>query len=189
MSPQIAPEFVDRIMALRPALLRNAAFLVGQRALGSPEDYVQDTLVTALSCADRYEDTNLSGWLTTILHGHIRNASRRAHVRTSVPLSPTGTVDGDAEVIEVPIAAVQEQKLDLADAMEALGTLSAVDQEIILLARIEELSLEEIAARLGVQLGTLYTRLSRATTRLRAAYDADPAAAHMSVCVPRRHAA
>lgn len=189
MSPKIAPEFVDRVMALRPALLRNAAFLIGQRPLGSPEDYVQDTLVTALSCADRYQEGSLSGWLTAILHGHIRNARRRARVRTSMLMPPPGTVDGNSEVIDVPIAASQELRLDLDDVMAALRTLSSADQEIIWLARIEGLLPEEIAAQLGMQLSTVYSRLSRATTKLRAAYDADPAAATMRASAHRRRAA
>jgi RNA polymerase sigma factor (sigma-70 family) len=189
-SPRFAPEFVERIMALRPALRRQAAFLIGKRTqIGSPDDFLQDTIITALKGADRFADDNMSGWLMAILHGHVRNARRRAHVRTSVPLSPAGTADGDADMIEVPVAATQELKLDVDDALAALRTLPAADQEIIWLARIEELSHEEIAARLGLPLGTLHARLSRATARLRAAYEAEPDAAKTIACASRRRAA
>jgi RNA polymerase sigma factor (sigma-70 family) len=189
-SPRFAPEYIERIMALRPALHRQAAFLIGKRTqLGSPDDFLQDTIITALKGADRFADDNMSGWLMAILHGHVRNARRRAHVRTSVPLSPAGTADGDADMIEVPVAATQELKLDVDDALAALRTLPAADQEIIWLARIEELSHEEIAARLGLPLGTLHARLSRATARLRAAYEAEPDAAKTIACASRRRAA
>ncbi|MDB5634100.1 MAG: polymerase, sigma-24 subunit, subfamily [Tardiphaga sp.] len=189
-SPRFAPEFIERIMALRPALRRQAAFLIGKRTqIGSPDDFLQDTIITALKGADRFADDNMSGWLMAILHGHVRNARRRAHVRTSVPLSPAGTADGDADMIEVPVAATQELKLDVDDALAALRTLPAADQEIICLARIEELSHEEIAARLGLPLGTLHARLSRATARLRAAYEAEPDAAKTIACASRRRAA
>ncbi|MDB5568387.1 MAG: polymerase, sigma-24 subunit, subfamily [Tardiphaga sp.] len=189
-SPRFAPEFVERIMALRPALRRQAAFLIGKRTqIGSPDDFLQDTIITALKGADRFADDNMSGWLMAILHGHVRNARRRVHVRTSVPLSPAGTADGDADMIEVPVAATQELKLDVDDALAALRTLPAADQEIIWLARIEELSHEEIAARLGLPLGTLHARLSRATARLRAAYEAEPDAAKTIACASRRRAA
>jgi RNA polymerase sigma-70 factor (ECF subfamily) len=54
--------------------------------------------------------------------------------------------------------------------------LSAADQEIIWLARVEELPQEQIATRLSLPLGTVHARLSRATARLRAAYEAEPKA-------------
>jgi RNA polymerase sigma factor (sigma-70 family) len=189
-SPRFAPEFVERIIALRPALRRKAASLIGRRTqIGAADDYVQDTMITALMSADRYVDDNLSGWLMSILNGHIRNARRRVHVRASVPLFLADTADGDAETIDLPITGNQELRLDVADAMAALRTLGKVDQEIIYLARIEELSHGEIAARLGLPLGTLHARLSRATARLRAAYEAEPEAAKTLAGAPSRRAA
>ena len=171
-----AADFIDRIVALRPALRRQAAYLIGRRTeIGTPDDFVQDVIVTALQTAHRYEDDNLSGWLFAILQGHVRNARRRAHVRTSVPLPGPGDVaDDDAEFMEFPVAATQEQPLHLDDVITALRTLPAADQEIIWLARMDGLSQDAIAARLNVPLGTVYSRLSRATARLRAACEAEP---------------
>jgi RNA polymerase sigma-70 factor (ECF subfamily) len=176
MSTEFAPDFINRIVALRPALRRQAAFLIGSRTeIGTPDDLVQDAFVTALQTAHRYEDDNLSGWMMAILHGHVRNARRRARVRNSVPLSgPDDTADSDAEAMEFPVAATQEQPLHLDDVMTALRTLPAADQEIIWLARVDGLSQDEIAARLDLPVGTVYSRLSRATTRLRAACEAEP---------------
>ncbi|MBB5045946.1 RNA polymerase sigma-70 factor (ECF subfamily) [Rhodopseudomonas rhenobacensis] len=190
MSYKLADQFVDRVIAMRPELLRHAALLIGKRTdIGSPEDFVQDTLVTALQNADRFEDYGLSGWLIAILHNHIRNARRRQRRNpTSRSLTETASSD-EAEMIEFPVAATQELTLEVEDVMVALRTLSVADQEIIRLARIEGLPLEEIAERLGVQLGTVYSRLSRATTKLRAAYDATPDAATMRASVPNRRAA
>jgi RNA polymerase sigma-70 factor (ECF subfamily) len=180
----IAADFIDRIVALRPVLRRQAAYLIGRRTeLGTPDDFVQDALVTALQIGHRFEDDNLAGWLLAILDGHIRNARRRAHVRTSVPLpGPGDAADGDAGFMEFPVAATQEQPLHLDDVMTALRTLPAADQEIIWLVRVDGLSQDAIAARLDMPLGTVYSRLSRATARLRAACDAEPA----RTSVPRR---
>lgn len=176
----LTPELVSRMVAMRPALFRQAAFLIGRRTqVGTPDDFVQDTLVTALGGAAGFVDDNLCGWLMTVLTGHIRNASRRAHNRTSVPLSPAGSGDSDASTIDVPVAATQELKLEMADVFATLNTLAASDQQIIRLVRIEELSHEEVASQLGLPLGTLHSRLSRATARLRIAYDAQPVSARM----------
>jgi RNA polymerase sigma-70 factor (ECF subfamily) len=170
-------DFLDRVVALRPALCRQAGKLIGaQTQLGAPEDFVQDTIVTALQTAHRYEDDNLFGWLVAILVGHIRNASRRVRRQASVPLmQPSATADGsegDETMIEVPVAATQDFTVELDDVLAVLQTLPAADQEIIWLSRFDGLSHEEIAERLSVQLGTAYSRLSRATARLRAACEA-----------------
>lgn len=182
MPPEHA-DFVDRIVALRPFLRRHAAYLIGQRTqLGTPDDFIQDTLVTALHHRDRFIEDNLPGWLLSILHGHIRNARRRAHVRTSISMpSSNSSNEDDAEPLEFAIAATQELRLALGDAMEALQKLSAADREIIWLARIDELAHEQIAARLGLPLGTLHARLSRATARLRHIYEADPQVAASNI--------
>jgi RNA polymerase sigma-70 factor (ECF subfamily) len=171
-------DFMDRLVASCPALRRQAAFLIGARSqIGSPEDYVQDTIVTALQTAHRFEEGNLFGWLVAILDSHIRNASRRAWARTSVPLSkPSASSDDDESGIEIPIAATQDLTLDVDDVLTALRTLSEADQEIIRLARLDGLSHEQIAERLDLPLGTLHARLSRATARLRAVYEAEPEA-------------
>ena len=171
-----AADFIDRIVALRPVLRRQAAYLIGRRTeIGAPDDFVQDALVTALQIGHRFEEDNLAGWLLAILDGHIRNARRRAHVRTSVPLpGPGDVVNDESGLMEFPIAATQEQPLHLDDVMTALRTLSTADQEIIWLARVEGLSQDAIAAQLNLPLGTIYSRLSRATARLRAACEAEP---------------
>jgi RNA polymerase sigma-70 factor (ECF subfamily) len=172
-------DFLDRLVALRPALCRQAVRLIGGRTqLGTPEDFVQDTMVTALRVGHRYDEDNLFGWLLAILDGHIRNASRRAWVRRSVPLMQSNaTADGDEggeTMIEVPVAASQDSTIELDDVLAVLQTLPEADQEIIRLSRFDGLSHEEIAEQLNVQLGTAYSRLSRATAKLRAACEAAP---------------
>lgn len=172
-------DFLDRVVALRPALCRQAARFIGkQTQLGTPEDFVQDTIVTALQTAHRYQDDNLFGWLVSILDGHVCNARRRVWVRTSVPLMQPGlTADGDdgGEVmVEFPVAATQDLTIEVEDVLAVLQTLPASDQEIIHLHRINGMSHEEIAARLNVAIGTIHSRLSRATARLRAACEAAP---------------
>lgn len=190
MPPEFATDFIDRMVALRPALRRHADFLIGQRTqIGSPDDLVQDTFVTALQSADRFEDDNLAGWLMAILHNHVRNARRRAWVRSSVPLAELmGGFDDDADGVEFPLPATQELKLDIDDVMRVLRELSAADQEVIWLARVEEWSHEQIAARLDLPVGTVHARLSRATARLRAAYEGVTTAAAALGRVDRRAA-
>jgi RNA polymerase sigma-70 factor (ECF subfamily) len=186
MSPEPTVDLIARIVALRPSLRRQAAFMIGGRThIGSPDDLVHDTIVTALQNLERYADDNLAGWLTAILQGHVRNARRRMHARTSVSLSLSGAAtEDDADMVDFPVPATQELRLDVDDVVGTLETLSAADREIIWLARIDELSHEQIALRLGVPVGTLHSRLSRATARLRAVYEGGPEAG--TACAPIR---
>ena len=51
--------------------------------------------------------------------------------------------------------------------MQQMGRLSADQREVLLLAAVEELRYEEIAAILAIPVGTVMSRLSRARSNLR----------------------
>jgi DNA-directed RNA polymerase specialized sigma24 family protein len=175
MSPEPTADLIDRIVALRPTLRRHAAFLIGKRThIGSPDDLLQDTIVTALQSLDHYADDNLSGWLMAILEGPCPEREPPCPCPDFGAACPPGAAAGGADMMDFPVAATQELRLEVNDVVDALRKLSAADQEIIWLARVDELSHEQIAERLRVPLGTLHSRLSRATARLRDAYEAGP---------------
>ena len=69
----------------------------------------------------------------------------------------------------------ETQRLELAEVLRAMARLPADQREVLLLAAVEELRYEEIAAVLAVPIGTVMSRLSRARERLRALM-AEPAA-------------
>jgi RNA polymerase sigma-70 factor (ECF subfamily) len=54
------------------------------------------------------------------------------------------------------------------DLQSALQTLPAEQREILLLVALEEMTYDEVAATLGVPIGTVMSRLSRARQKLRA---------------------
>jgi RNA polymerase sigma-70 factor (ECF subfamily) len=58
--------------------------------------------------------------------------------------------------------------------LEALESLSEGDQELFVLCVWQELSYEETAAALGIPVGTVRSRLSRARSRLRLALGEPP---------------
>src|SRR5688572_14064104 len=78
-------------------------------------------------------------------------------------------IDGDDELDGLPAIETTPQHLTDQDVLDALATLPAGYQEVVLLADVEELTYKEIATMLEVPLGTVMSRLHRARRLLRVA--------------------
>ena len=125
------------------------------------DDLVQDCLERAVSHWHmRHEDGNLKGWLFTILHNEFASGRRRIARRgimpslEDLPIEPSAMAD-------------QEENLRVQDIMAAVGKLADDHRALILLIAVEELTYEEAAQVLGVPIGTIMSRLSRAREKLR----------------------
>ena len=128
------------------------------------EDLVQDTLVQALRSFDRFTPgTNCRAWLITMLH-NIRSNRRRAKLRRQA-------IESDAEVSAETIASVPPVPSQITDEdmLAALEGIPEAYQDIIVLCDVEELSYKEIAAALGIPIGTVMSRLHRGRALLRTA--------------------
>ena len=68
----------------------------------------------------------------------------------------------------------QQLRVELAEVLASIGRLPVEQREVLLLAAVEELKYEEIAAALDVPIGTVMSRLSRAREKLRQMH-AEPA--------------
>ena len=106
-------------------------------------------------------------WLLSIARGVVSN--RRRADRRGVAL---------AERLARERAGVDREPDDGFDTalLDALGSLSDDDRELLLLAAWEELSRAQVAAVLGVPRGTVAVRLHRARRRLAQALEARPSA-------------
>jgi len=141
------------------ALRRFAMGLCHDGALA--DDLVQDCLERAISRWHlRREDGNLKAWLFTILHHEFINGRRRIARR-----GVTACIDD--LTIEPAIMADQEDNLRVADILAAVDRLADDHRALILLIGVEEVTYEEAAQILGIPIGTVMSRLSRARERLR----------------------
>ena len=109
---------------------------------------------------------------------HCDQARRRSRQGTQIPLE-----DCD-HLLRLP--ARQGQSLELRDLQRAFRSLSPDHQRILLLAGVEGFSCEETARILGVAVGTVKSRLSRARENLRLAHLSGQPAGQPP---PARHAA
>lgn len=145
-----------QITACIPRLRRYARALVGDRA--AADDLIQDTLERAWAKTGQFRiGSDMRAWMFSIMHNLHINQARSKRESESF----------DAETNEIPVRATQGDGLEIRDLERALRELPVEQREILLLVALEDLSYEEVASTLGIPLGTVMSRLSRARERLR----------------------
>jgi RNA polymerase sigma-70 factor (ECF subfamily) len=154
----LPPDAGEQMLACIPRLRRYARALVGDRA--GADDLVQDTVERGWEqLASWRPGSDMRAWLFSIMHNVRIDQGRRRHV-------PTEQLDEDT-----PQPCVTERVsagLELRDLDAALCLLPEEYREILLLVGLEEMRYEDVALTLGIPVGTVMSRLSRAREKLRA---------------------
>jgi RNA polymerase sigma-70 factor (ECF subfamily) len=152
------------LVAAIPRLRRYARVLTGEASRA--DDLVQDTLARAWEKRRLWQaGTDLRAWLFTVMHNVFVNQRALAR-RDALNVSLDG--EGEAgEVWQIAVRPNQQARVELAELLVRVGRLPAEQREVLLLAAVEELKYEEIAAVLDVPVGTVMSRLSRARQKLR----------------------
>jgi len=148
----------DRLIACIPRLRRYASALLGDRT--GADDLVQDTMERGWKKLSTWQrGSDMRAWLFGIMHNlHVDQVRK--------PSLPTEELDEDTPAM-VSHHQVSDG-LEVRDLDTALRSLPPEQREILLLVALEEMSYEEVAATLGLPLGTVMSRLSRARQKLRA---------------------
>ena len=125
------------------------------------DDLVQDCLARALGKLHLWhEGTDLRAWLFTILHHQYVNYIRRA-AREGAAVRLT---EREPMLARAP---QQAKRLELRDLERAFAKLPGTQRSAILLVALEGMRYDEVAAVLGVPVGTIRSRLSRGREALR----------------------
>jgi len=151
-------------MPLFARLYNFAHWLTQDRA--SAEDLVQETYMKALRGFSSFQQgTNFRAWIYRIL--------RNTFLTTQVGLKASVSVSLDSDdehaepaSVETPesVLLAQVKQKTIQDALEKLPVKF---REIILLCDLEEMSYQEIGETLGIPMGTVMSRLSRARKAMR----------------------
>ncbi len=156
--PLSQSEFNQLVADHGPALYRTAFRLIGDRH--EAEDIVQETYRSAWKSRQGFKSgLGDRAWLTSILRRRVVDRWRKR------PLP--NVVGGDATQ-DVEVEPTDPLANDYTDEMQqALNRLPDELKESLLLVVVGELTHQEVADLLGVPLGTVLSRVSRARQRLR----------------------
>jgi len=157
-------DFYGLVSDHAPALYRLAYRLVGDSH--DAEDLVQETLRSAWRSRDRFDrGRSRQAWLASILRRRVIDGWRKK-ARTPGTAGENG--------IEVPVEGADPLALEYTDEMQhALEHLTSDLRESLLLVVVGGLTHQEAADMLGIPLGTVLSRASRARQKLRQHYLAE----------------
>ena len=161
--------FEELAMPLFAKLYNFAHWLTQDRA--AAEDLVQETYMKALRGFSSFQQgTNFRAWIYKILRNTFLTTQTGLKAWATVSIDSDGDKDGGAPV--EPAASETPESVLLARAQHetiqnALEKLPVKFREIVLLCDLEEMSYQEIGETLGIPIGTVMSRLSRARKAMR----------------------
>ncbi len=158
----------DRL-AMETLFRRHAAHAQGVafRLLGRDadlEDVVHEAFLTAFARLARLErGASFAPWLATIVTGKAIDMIRRRRV-----LSRLGLLGVEPVALERIVApqAPPDVVAELRAVYAVLDSLPTVERVVLVLRRVEQLSLDEVAARTGWSLATVKRKLAKAENAL-----------------------
>lgn len=165
----MAEDIREELVALLPRLRRFAYSLSG--SLDEADDLVQAACEKALNRIDQFtEGTRLDSWMFRIIQTTWIDLMRTQRRRST---------DNDPEALanvafDARITEQTEARDALALVRDEVARLPAEQRLVLSLVSIEGLSYQEAADTIGVPIGTVMSRLSRARKRLAQALDGPP---------------
>ncbi|MEV0311336.1 RNA polymerase sigma factor [Nonomuraea fuscirosea] len=146
-------------------------YVAGRLDIQIAEDLAAETFLVAFDRRDRYdpERGELRPWLfgiaTNLIARHRRKETRR--YRALAKLDPQPVVEGHEDRVVTSVAAERMQP----HLARALAALTGGERDVLLLVALGQLSYDEVAQALGIAVGTVGSRLSRARTKIMARID------------------
>jgi RNA polymerase sigma-70 factor (ECF subfamily) len=157
-------------------------YVVRRLGIDAADDVVADTFLAAFRQRDRYDQarTDARPWLYGIATNLI-GRHRRSEIRQYRALARTG-VDPVTEPFTDRVDAAVSANSATRGLAAALAKLPAAHRDTLLLLAWGDLTYEQAAQALGVPMGTIRSRASRARAKLRCTLgNTDPSALHEEI--------
>lgn len=153
---------------------RKALFFLALQLMGNRDDAMdvaQEALLRFFKTLHRFDCRRpVRPWLFQIVRNRVVDLYRRQKVRRHDSLDATDH-DGNPYLVLVDSSVNPERDLARSELrvriLEALGQLSHIQREILVLRDYQDLSYSEIAETLNIPIGTVMSRLHGARKRLR----------------------
>lgn len=161
-----------RIAEARPRLYRVAYAWCHDACLA--DDLAQEALTKGLKSVHQLKDVLvLEAWLFSILNNCWRDHFRRQHPQTDID-----------EIMELPADGPTPEQHHAESELvgrvrRAVGALPLGQRQVVTLVDLEEMSYGAAAQALGIPVGTVMSRLSRARAALRDLLHEAPASLHV----------
>ena len=128
------------------------------------EDLVQETYLKALKGFVSFQSgTNFRAWMYRILRNTFLTSRSGLSLKMTVPLDREEDAIAPADTPEAVLLVGADHQM----VRSALERLPVQFREVIVLCDIEEMSYQEIADIVGIPIGTVMSRLSRARRSMR----------------------
>lgn len=154
----MSEDFSDILVETLPKIRRFSRSLTGNASDG--DDLAQETVTVALSKQHKWTPgTRFDSWMYKIAQNLHVSGLRRSSVRKKYRQSLNGTqtwIQGGAEA-----------NTDLISVVNFVRTLPSKQQAVLVLISVEGHSYAETAEILGISVGTVTSRLSRARAAIR----------------------
>jgi RNA polymerase sigma-70 factor, ECF subfamily len=181
MSNERRRRFEERMLPHLDAALRLARWL--SRSGTEAEDIVQEAYLRAFRSFDGFHGDAAKPWLMAIVRNCHRDSLARRHSGQVVSLDELASNGRELERAVADAAGVETDDperiaLRQDESMRLNGAIARLPldyREVLVLREIEDLSYREIAAIVGIPMGTVMSRLARARALLRAVWFADEA--------------
>lgn len=157
-------------------LHQNKVYGLTLRLVGSPEDAMELTQETFFNAwrglPNFHADSKFSTWLYRLATNAAIDFLRREKRRKNLSTIPLSTDDDSDRVLDIPDQRFTPQsQLERQELQEAvhrgLGQLSDEHRQVLVLRELNGLSYTEIAQVLGIEEGTVKSRIFRARLALR----------------------
>ncbi|MCC6597999.1 MAG: sigma-70 family RNA polymerase sigma factor [Alphaproteobacteria bacterium] len=142
------------------------------------EDLLQSTVLRAMEKKHLFqEDSNLFSWSSKIMFNIFVSGYRRK-VKFETQYDPETVIGNEA------VAPAQEIKMTFKDVESAMGRISNDHREVLMMVCVNGMEYTAASAALGIPIGTVRSRLSRARESLQTELDAGRYAGAVAVPLP-----
>jgi RNA polymerase sigma-70 factor (ECF subfamily) len=150
---------IARLVADHHAALYRYAYRLSS-STADAEDLAQQTFLTAAAKLDQVRSAaSVRSWLYAVL--------RNAWLKSCRKRGPVAAADLDLALESVPEHLPEPALVDREELQAALNSLPEEFKVVVLMFYYEHCSYKEIADKLGLPIGTVMSRLSRAKSQLR----------------------